>query len=113
MNTKYFKNGNINIKFEPDELKEMQHAIDAGAYSDITAVIYYLMDLDFILADNCEGCAGNYHMYYAMYNAFTGYEYTPLDADFYKALQGYTLKLYGHKITDAELKEYYAEYYGE
>lgn len=115
MKVKYFKNGNINIKFDPDELKEI-NALENYRTNCIENEVYAtLMDsaqLNFISADDVMGCAGNYNIYYDLYDAYTGKEYTPLDNDFREAAAGKTLKLYAHTITDEALKEYFSEYYG-
>lgn len=111
MNIKYFKNGNFNIKLDRDEVHEIAEEIGRGHASEVTAILMRLDDI--VLADNCEGCAGNFHMYYAFYNTYTGLEYTPLDADFYNACKGKSVKFYGHKITAEELAEDYSEYYAE
>lgn len=109
MYIKYFKNGNFNIKLDRDEVQEIQENIARDYENEVTAILMRLDDI--ILADNCEGCAGNYNMYYAFYNCYTGCEYCPLDADFYAACDGKTVKFYGHKITDEELAEEYSEYF--
>ena len=110
MNIKYFKNGNINIKFDADELHEINelknYRMDC-IENEVYAALMDSAELDFIPAVDVMGCAGNYNMYYAMYNAYTGFEYTPLDMDFLNAAAGKTLKLYARKITDDELNENY------
>lgn len=114
MNIKYFKNGNINIKFDPDEIKDINNLKNYRTSCIENEVLSTLLDsceLDFISSDAGAGCAGNANMYYQLYNAYTGLEYLPLDIDFLNAAGGKTLKLYGHKISDAELKENYSEYY--
>lgn len=114
MNIKYFKNGNINIKFAPDEIKDIKNLVNYRTGCIENEVYCTLLDsaeLDFIPSDAGTGCAGNYNMYYQIYNCYTGLEYTPLDIDFLNAAAGKTLKLYGHKISDTELTEQYNEYY--
>lgn len=105
MNIKYFKNGNINIKFNPDEVKEIRKSIERGRESEVSAV---LMRLDNIqLAINCEQSAGNFTTCYVFYNYYTDKEYTPLYKDFIDACNGKTVKFYGRKITDEELTQNY------
>lgn len=116
MDIRYFKNGNINIKFNADELHEINELKNyrmGCVENEVYATLMDSCELDFIPADMATGCAGNYNMYYAIYNAYTGFEYTPLDIDFLNAAAGKTLKLYAHKITDAELKDNYSEYYND
>lgn len=110
MDIRYFKNGNINIKFNADELHEINELKNyrmGCVENEVYATLMDSCELDFIPADMATGCAGNYNMYYAIYNAYTGFEYTPLDIDFLSAAAGKTLKLYAHKITDEELNENY------
>ena len=109
MNIKYFKNGNINIKLDPDEIQEIKKEIARGWETEISAILQRLDDI--ILNDNCEQSAGNFTTCYVFYNCYTGREYWPLYKDFVEACQGRTVKLYGHKITDEDLKENYSEYY--
>ena len=115
MNIKYFKNGNINIRFDADEaadIKALKNYRTGCIENEVFATLLDSAELDFISSNDCTGCAGNYNMYYQLYNCFTGFEYTPLDADFIAAADGKTLKLYAHKITEEELEEYYSELYG-
>lgn len=115
MNIKYFKNGNINIKFDPDEIKDINNLENYRTTCVENEVYCTLLDsaeLDFLASDAGTGCAGNANMYYQLYNAYTGLEYLPLDIDLLNAAAGKTLKLYGHKISDTELTENYSEYYG-
>lgn len=105
MRIKYFKNGNFNIKLDRDEVQEIQENIARDYENEITAILTRLDDV--IIPENCGGCAGNFHMYYQFYNAYTGLEYWPLDADYAAACKGKTVKFYGHKITDEELAENY------
>lgn len=112
---KYFKNGNINIKLDPDEIQDINELKNYRMNCIENEVLATLLDsceLDFIPANELTGCAGNYNMYYSLYNAYTGFEYTPLDTDFLNAAAGKILKLYARKITENELKEQYSEYYG-
>jgi hypothetical protein len=116
MEVKYFKNGNINIRFDRDELADLK---DLKAYrascieNEVYCTLLDSIELDFLASDIETGCAGNYNIYYDLYNARTGFEYTPMDIDFVNAAEGKTLKLYARKITDVELKERYSNYYGE
>lgn len=109
MNIKYFKNGNINIKLDPDEVQEIQNEINRDIYGNVAAILTRLDDI--ILCDNCEQSAGNFTTGYVFYNCYTGREYMPLYQDFVAACKGETVKLYGHKISDADLKENYSEYF--
>ena len=109
MNIKYFKNGNFNLKLDADELQELQE-LTARSYTSEVAYILTLLD-DIALADQCEQCASNYTMCYVFYNFYTGREYCPIYEDFCKLSQGATVKFYGHKITDQELKEDYSDYF--
>ena len=115
MNIKYFKNGNINIKFDKDEaadIKALKNYRTSCIENEVFCTLLDSIELDFISSDDCTGCAGNYNMYYQLYNCFTGFEYTPLDINLIEAADGKTLKLYAHKISEADLSEYYSEYYG-
>lgn len=115
MEIKYFKNGNINIKFDPDEIKDINNLVNYRTGCIENEVYCTLLDsaqLDFIPSDAGTGCASNYNMYYDLYNCYTGFEYTPLDIDFINAASGKTLKLYARKISDEELNEFFSEYYG-
>lgn len=109
MNIKYFKNGNINIKLDTDEIQEIKKEIARGWESEISAILQRLDDI--ILNDNCEQSAGNFTTCYVFYNCYTGREYMPLYKDFVDACQGKTVKLYGHKISDTDLQENYTEYF--
>ena len=114
MNIKYFKNGNINIKLDADEIQDINalknYRMDC-IENEVLATLLDSCELDFIPANDLTGCAGNYNMYYSLYNAYTGFEYTPLDTDFLNAAAGKTLKLYARKINDAEMQECYSDYY--
>lgn len=105
MNIKYFKNGNINIKLDLDEVQEIQKEIARGWESEVSAILMRLNDID--LHINCEQSAGNFTTCYVFYNYYTGKEYSPLYKDFVDACQGKTVKFYGHNITENELMENY------
>jgi hypothetical protein len=105
MRIKYFKNGNINIKLDRDEIEEIRHEIGRGHSNEVTAVLMRLDDID--LAINCEQSAGNFTTCYVFYNYYTGKEYAPLYQDFLKICNGENVKLYGYDITADELAENY------
>ena len=116
MRIKYFKNGNINIKFDPDELHELQ---TMSVYrmscleNEVLATLLDSVELDFIASDDVTGCASNWNMHYNLYNARTDKQYLPLDRDFLEAATGKTLKLYAQDISENDLKEQFSEYYGD
>ena len=105
MYIKYFKNGNYNIKFDPDEVQEIREEIDKGHSNEITAVLMRLDGID--PAIDCEQSAGNFTTCYVFYNYYTGKEYSPLYNDFVRACNGELVKLYGYNITPEELEENY------
>lgn len=105
MNIKYFKNGNFNIKCDPDEVQEIREEITKGHNNVVTAILMRLDDID--TAKNCEQSAGNFTTCYVFYNYYTGKEYSPLYEDFVQACEGKTVKFYGYNITGEELEENY------
>ena len=110
MNIKYFKNGNINIKLDRDEIETINENIkrwNTAAELATLDILFNSCELDFIPAVDIYGSAGNFHAEFFMYNAKTGREYNPLDIDLINAASGATLKLYGRKITDEELTQNY------
>lgn len=86
-----FKNGNFNVK--RPELSE--------------GLIYDLINdpsLDFTIAGN-EGCAGNYDMYYPLYNHYTDMLYLPTGQDCMNYNSHKTVKLVGRPLTEDERKD--------
>ena len=85
-----FKNGNFNIK-RPN--------ISEG-------LIYDLInshELDFTIAGD-EGCAGNYDMYYPLYNHYTGLLYLPTGEDCMNYDSHKTVKLVGRVPDEYDLE---------
>lgn len=110
MNIKYFKNGNINIKLDRDEIETINENIkrwNTAAELATLEILFNSIELDFIPGVDLYGCAGNSNVYFNLYNAKTGREYNPLDTDIINALNGATLKLYGHEISEEALLETY------
>ena len=110
MNIKYFKNGNINIKLDRDEIETINENIkrwNTAAELATLEILFNSCELDFIPAVDIYGSAGNFHAEFFMYNAKTGREYNPLDIDLINAASGATLKLYGHEISEEALLENY------
>lgn len=86
---KAFKNGNFNVKSE-------------GAHdSDLISDLCNAHELDFKIAGD-EGCAGNYDMYYPLYNHYTDLLYLPTGKDCSDYLAGKTVKLVGRTLDNDE-----------
>lgn len=110
MNIKYFKNGNINIKLDADEIEAIKDTCNrwnTAAELVTLDVLFNSAELDFIPGVDLYGSAGNSNIYFNLYNARTGHEYNPLDIDIIRAATGATLKLYGLRISDEEAAEKY------
>lgn len=91
MKIKKYKNGNFAVKREPDydshDERGMELLIDLCNSSE----------LDFVIAGD-EGCAGNYDMYYPLYNAYTGMMYLPTGKDCSNYNFGEWIHLYGKEL---------------
>ena len=114
MYTKYFKNNNITIRLDADEIKEIRDEASRNAFNYLFSIeglvfeyIYNNTDLNFIAADDLLTSAGNYDCYFNVYDAYTQKEYYILGQDLKKLLDGGALRLYGHDITEEELTENY------
>ena len=86
---KRFKNGNFNVKYEADY----------DYSNDLIEQLCNSADLDFTIAGD-EGCAGNWDMYYPLYNAYTDMIYLPTGSDCHKYRQGKAVKLYGRPLDE-------------
>ena len=93
-----FENGNLNIRLEPETIKEPDFCAAYG----VEKLQWILDSLDCYFFD--EGCAGNDEMYMKIYNFNADRVYTILlsrDID-EKFLKGKTVKLYAHKPDEEE-----------
>lgn len=63
-------------------------------------------ELDFDIAGD-QACAGNFEMYYPLFNAYTRLMYLVLDRDLEAYRQGKRVKLSGYVPSDEELDAYY------
>jgi hypothetical protein len=96
-----YKNGNINIKFSPDAIKD----INSGRYSDIEVISWLLDSLDtYFISD--EYCLSNYDMGATLYNCNSDLCYIISFSDIENILKaGKTLKLYGHTPDEYEKED--------
>ena len=109
MLAKYFKNNNITIRLDADEIKEIKNEASRNAFNYMFSVeglvfeyIYNNIELNFIAADDLLTSAGNYDCYFNVYDAYTQKEYFILGRDLRNLLNGGALRLYAHDITDEE-----------
>lgn len=88
-----FKNGNLNIRFSPDEIAN----IKAGKFSDIEVLSWKLekFDTNFI---GEQYCLSNYAMGCTLYSCYSDSVFILDFSDIEKYLMnGKTLKLYAHR----------------
>ena len=114
MFTKYFKNGNISIKLDQDDILTIREEAANNAFNAcfttkgaVFAYIYNSIELNFVAAEDLITSAGNFDCYFNVYDAYTQKEYYILGQDLKKLLDGGALRLYGHDITEEELTENY------
>lgn len=92
-----FKNGNFNIKSE-----------EKGEENNLLEDLINSIELDFELAGE-EGNAGNYDVYYPLYNHNTGLMYLVYGAELDKYKEGQTIKLIGRELEPYEVTELMAQ----
>ena len=97
---KRFKNGNFNVKAEADELTGSGSYLERDGL-ELIIDLCNSAELDFVLAGD-EGCAGNWDMYYPLYNAYTDMLYLPTGSDCIAYQEGKTVKLYGRPLDQDE-----------
>ena len=96
-----FKNGNLNIRFSPDEIAD----IKAGKCSDIELLSWKLgrFDTSFI---GEQYCLSNYTMGCTLYSCYAGkvflLDFSDIDSIL---MNGRTLKLYASKPTPEDLEQ--------
>lgn len=95
-----FKNGNVNIKFDYDEIEQ----IKSGRVSDIEILFNKLSDMDIMMFGE-QFCVSNFDMGCMLYSCFNDKTYMLVFSDIEKYLmQGKTLKLYA-RVPDEEDRE--------
>ena len=96
------KNGSFFVKREP-EYDTPLHDPDFGNGLNLIFDLVNSSELDFVLAGD-EGCADNFHMYYPLYNHFTGLLYLPTDNECRDYIDGRTVWLRGRKPDADDLR---------
>lgn len=102
MKIRKYKNGNFAVKREPD----YDSPIDDEGFGRGLNLVFDLVnsaELDFELAGE-EGCAGNFDMYYPLYNAYTGLLYLILGADCARYASGEWVHIYGRKLDKSDIE---------
>ena len=94
-----YKNGNIHIRFEPDEIED----INAGRYSEIELLFDRLFWVGTYEIGE-PGCAGNYDMYITLYSYYSDKCYMILYSEIDKLKEGKTIILRAFE-PDAETRE--------
>lgn len=96
-----FKNGNLNIRFSPDEIAD----IKAGKYSDIELLSWKLGAFDTIFIGE-QYCLSNYTMGCTLYSYYVDkvfiLDFSDIDSIL---MNGRTLKLYARKPEDEEREQ--------
>lgn len=93
--TREFKNGNINIKFFDENIKDLK----SGKFSDIELLSFALDNVDTYFIGE-EFCLSNYEMGVELYNCRIDKIYILAFSDLEKLASGKTLKLYARKPTE-------------
>lgn len=89
------KNGSFFVKREPEHDTPLDDE-DFGRGLNLVFDLVNSAELDFEIAGD-EGCADNFHMYYPLYNHFTGLLYLPTDRECADYIAGKTVYLPGKK----------------
>lgn len=98
---KRFKNGNLNIRFSPDEVQD----IKAGKYSDIELLGWKLDSFDTYFIGE-EYCLSNYAMGCTLYSYYADKVYILDFSDIASVLMaGCTLKLYATEPTPEDREQ--------
>lgn len=95
-----FKNGNINIKFFPENIEDCK----AGKFSDIELLSFALESIDCYFVGE-QFCLGNFAMGCMIYNCYNDCFYILNFNDLDKLLEGKTLKLYADFNIDQDTRE--------
>lgn len=93
---KEFKNGNINIKYNPDTIKE------AGK-DELLTLSSVLDSIDCYFIGETY-CLGNYETGHTVYSAYSDLVYTFVWSDLEKLKAGHTVKLYAMKPEKEDLE---------
>lgn len=96
MKIKKYKNGNFSVQREPDYDTPLDDP-DFGCGLNLVFDLVNSAELDFNLAGD-EGCAGNFDMYYPLYNYHTGLLYLSTGANCKKYAEGEWVHLYGRQL---------------
>lgn len=117
MNIKKFKNGNFNLRFEPDFDKDdygreitsdnCRDRQECNALGLLAVLICNSMEMDFLLQDKAERFASDY----ILFNANTQMYYKVTFQDALDFFNGKSIKLEGFK--DDDLEEYFKSYFEE
>lgn len=102
MQIRKYKNGNFAVKREPDYDIPLDDP-DFGKGLNLLFDLVNSHELDFQIAGD-EGCAGNYAMYYPLYNAYTGLLYLPTDYDCNDYVTGKWVHLLGRPLDSIEIE---------
>lgn len=93
---KEFKNGNINIKYDPDTIKE--------AIKDELLTLFNLLgNIDCYFIGETY-CLGNYETGHTVYNIYSDLVYIFAWSDLEELKAGHTVKLYARKPEKEELE---------
>lgn len=96
------KNGSFFVKREPEHDTPLNDA-DFGNALNLVFDLANSAELDFTIAGD-EGCADNFHMYYPLYNYYTGLLYLPTDYECADYIAGRTVWLPGRKMNADDLR---------
>lgn len=102
MQIRKYKNGNFAVKREPDCDTPLDDP-DFGKGLNLLFDLVNSHELDFQIAGD-EGCAGNYAMYYPLYNAYTGLLYLPTDYDCNDYVAGKWVHLFGCPLSSTDIE---------
>lgn len=103
MKIQKFKNGNFAVRREPKYDSE----IDNEGFGRTKNLLFDLLnsaELDFVLAGE-EGCAGNYDVFYPLYNYNTGLIYSIYGEDCRRYADGEHVHIYGRKPDESEIEK--------
>ncbi len=98
-----FKNGNINVRLDPDELS----GVKKGSISAFEALSWELDAVDTYLVGD-EFCLSNFDMGVYFYSAYSDAMFLFPMSELEKLKEGKTVKLYA-KAPDADDREYLRE----
>lgn len=96
------KNGSFFVKREPEHDTPLNDA-DFGNGLNLIFDLVNSAELDFVIAGD-EGCADNFHMYYPLFNHYTGLLYLPTDYECADYIAGETVHIIGRKPDRYELE---------